>query len=360
MTAFPHENRLMAAQKITESRSLDGILFSGLENIRYLCGFTGSDGSLLVTPRESFFLTDSRYWTQAEEEVKGSRILHYKKKLDGIVSLLLDLNVKTVGFESASLSFSLYHSLSGKWGTQGSLIPLETELKNLRAVKDTRELALMRKAVEIASDSFLHAAERIREGVLEREIALEMEFFMKQHGADGLGFDIIVASGKRAALPHGKAGTKRIERGDFVLIDYGTCFQGYHSDETCTVVLGDPSPEQKKVYRIVKEAHDRALDRVRPGVPLQEVDRAARDHIIQCGYGEYFGHSTGHGVGLAVHEDPGVNSENRDLIQEGMTFTVEPGIYVQDWGGVRIEDTVVVTPQGAETLTYLSKELRTL
>jgi Xaa-Pro aminopeptidase len=360
MTECPHENRLRAAHKIIESRSLDGILFSGLENIRYLCGFTGSDGSLLVTPKESIFLTDSRYWTQAEEEVKGSRIVHYKKKMDGIVSLLADLNLKTIGFESGNLPFSLYHSLSGKWGSQGTLIPLETELKNLRAVKDARELALMRKAVEIASNSFLYATERIREGVLEREIALEMEFFMKQHGADGLGFDIIVASGKRAALPHGRAGTKRIEKGDFILIDYGTCFQGYHSDETCTVVLGDPSPEQKKIYQIVKDAHDRALERVRPGVPVQEVDRAARDHIGQCGYGEYFGHSTGHGVGLAVHEDPGVNSENKDLIQEGMVFTVEPGIYVPGWGGVRIEDMAVATPQGAELLTYLPKELRVL
>jgi Xaa-Pro aminopeptidase len=355
---FPFENRRMSAQKKIVSNQLDGILFSSLENIRYLCGFTGSDGALVVTPEESFFLTDSRYWTQAEEEVKGSRIVHYKKKLDGILSLLLDLKLKTIGFESSALPFSLYHSLTGKLAREGNLVPLENELKNLRAVKDAQELALIRRAIEIASNSFSHVTDRIREGVLERTVAFEMEFFMKQNEADGLAFDIIVASGKRSALPHGKAGMKRIETGDFILIDYGAGFQGYHSDETCTVVLGNPSQEQKKIYQIVKEAHDKAFEIVRPGIPIQQVDKAARDHICQSGYGDYFGHSTGHGVGLAVHEDPAVNSENQDLIQEGMVFTIEPGIYLPDWGGVRIEDMVIVTPQGAKSLTFLPKDLR--
>jgi Xaa-Pro aminopeptidase len=353
----PFESRLLKARKIIDAHRLDGIFFNSLDNIRYLCGFTGSDGALVVTREESFFLTDSRYWTQVEEEVKGSRIVHYKKKMDAIAALVKDLKLKSIGFESSSLPFSLYHSLSDKVASEGTLVPLEAELKNLRAIKDAHELALIRKAIDIASRSFLHAMERINEGTLEGQVALEMEFFMRSHEAEGLGFDIIVASGKRSALPHGKAGTKRIEKGDFVLVDYGTCYQGYHSDETRTVVLGNPSQEQEKIYRIVKEAHDRALDRVRPGITVQEVDQAAREHIRLSGYGEYFGHSTGHGVGLAVHEDPGVNSENRDLIQEGMVFTIEPGIYIPDWGGVRIEDMVLVTPNGAEILTYLPKEL---
>jgi Xaa-Pro aminopeptidase len=235
---------------------------------------------------------------------------------------------------------------------------LEKELKNMRAVKDAEELVLIRRAGGIASDAFQHITEKIQEGVPEREIALEMEFFMKQNEADALAFDIIVASGKRSALPHGKAGAKRIEKGDLILIDYGASFQGYHSDETCTVVLGSPSSEQKKIYQIVKEAHDKAVELVRPGIPIQDVDRAARDHIRQSGYGDYFGHGLGHGVGLAVHEDPTVNSENQDLIQEGMVFTIEPGIYLPDWGGVRIEDMVLVTSEGAEVLTRVPKELR--
>ena len=221
-------------------------------------------------------------------------------------------------------------------------------------------MVLIRKAIEIASNAFLRGMERIEPDVSEREVALEMECFMKQHEAEATGFDIIVASGKRSAMPHGRAGAKRIEKGDFILVDYGTSFQGYNSDETCTVILGQPTEEQKRIYQIVKDAHDRAIEIVRPGLPIQEVDRAARDHIRQCGYGDYFGHSTGHGVGLAVHEDPTVNSENKDLLQEGMVFTIEPGIYVPGWGGVRIEDMVYVTSQGAEILTYLPKELRVI
>jgi Xaa-Pro aminopeptidase len=355
---FSFENRLMSVQRMIDSNQLDGILFSSLENIRYLCGFTGSDGALILTQKASFFLTDSRYWTQADEEVKGSQIVHYKKKLDGITSLLLELKLTKIGFESPAFPFSYYQYLSEKLTHQSTLIPLENELKNLRALKDAQELDLIRQAIDIASKSFLHITGRIKEGVLEREIAMEMEFFMKRNEGEGIGFDIIVASGKRSALPHGRAGMKRIERGDLILIDYGTSFQGYHSDETCTVILGSPSPEQKKIYRIVKDAHDKAVERVRPGIPIQEVDQAAREHIRQSGYGEYFGHGTGHGVGLAVHENPTVNSENKGLIQEGMVFTIEPGIYIPDWGGVRIEDMVWVAPQGTEVLTYLPKELR--
>ncbi len=360
MTETPFENRLTSARKILESSHLDGMLFSCLENIRYLCGFTGSDGAVVVTREGSFFLTDSRYWTQAEGEVKGSKIVHYRKKIDETASLMLDLKLRTIGFESPSLPFSLYHSLAAKVSSQAKLVPLENELKGLRAVKDEGELALLRKTLDMASKSFLHAIERMKEGIPEDDIAFEMEFFMKRQGADSLGFDIIVASGKRSALPHGKAGTKRIEKGDLILIDYGASYQGYHSDETCTVVLGKPSPEQEKIYRIVKEAHDRAVEKVRPGVPVLEIDLAARNHIRESGYGEYFGHSTGHGVGLAVHEDPAVNFENQTLLQENMVFTIEPGIYLPDMGGVRIEDMVRVTSDGAEVMTYLPKNLRVL
>jgi Xaa-Pro aminopeptidase len=185
---------------------------------------------------------------------------------------------------------------------------------------------------------------------------MEMEFFMKRHGAQAISFDFIVASGKRSALPHGRASSKRIEKGDFILFDFGSRVEGYHSDETCTVILDKPSSEQKKIYQIVKEAHDSAIARVRPGIPIHEVDAAARDHIHSHGYGDYFGHGTGHGIGLAVHEDPVINKENNGILQEGMVFTVEPGIYLPDFGGVRIEDMVRVTPQGPEVLTYLSKE----
>jgi len=348
------------AQKIMDSSRLDGILFSSLENIRYLCGFTGSDGAFIITQKESFFLTDSRYWTQAEEEVKGPQIIHYKKKMEEVASLFVDLKLRNIGFESAFLPFSAHQFLRERLVHETKFIPLEDEIKNIRTLKDTQELALLRTAIEIASNAFLNILELLKEGVPEREVALEMEFFMKRNGADAIGFDIIIASGKRSALPHGKASGKQIEKGDFILIDFGSGFQGYHSDQTRTLVCGNPSLEQQKIYRIVKEAHDRAIEKIRPGIPIGEVDTAAREYIRNQGYGEYFGHGTGHGIGLAVHEDPLVNSENKGLLQEGMVFTIEPGIYIPNWGGVRIEDMVLVTPHGAEVLTYLPRELKVI
>jgi Xaa-Pro aminopeptidase/Xaa-Pro dipeptidase len=353
-----YEDRRKYVLKIIELNHLEGILFSNLENIRYLCGFTGSDGAFLITQQESFFLTDSRYWTQADEEVKSSKIIHYKKKMEGIASLLLDLKLKSIGFESTSLAFASHQFLLERLASDAKLIPLEHELKNLRAIKDVQELTHIHKAIDISSKAFLHMMEILKEGVVEREVALEMEFFMKHEGAEGLGFDIIIASGKRSALPHGKADTKPIEKGDFILIDFGSGFQGYHSDQTRTVICGQPSSEQKKIYQVVKEAHDKAIDTVRPGISIQEVDAAARGHIQNQGYGDFFGHGTGHGIGLSVHEDPSINSENKDLVQEGMVFTIEPGIYLPDWGGVRIEDMIRVTSTGAEVLTYLPNELR--
>src|SRR4030042_1379465 len=233
-----HSMRQQSVRKILDSNDLNGILFSGLENIRYLCGFTGSDGTLLVTQKESFFLTDSRYWTQAEEEVKGCQIIHYKKKLDSIASLLLDLEIKRAGFESASLTFSSYRLLLEKLANVLELIPVEDDLKSLRSVKDAQELAAIRTAIDIASNAFLQMIKMIKEGVTEREIALEMECFMKRNGAEAVSFDIIVASGKRSALPHGKATDKRIEQGDLLLIDFGSGYQGYHSDQTRTIVCG--------------------------------------------------------------------------------------------------------------------------
>ncbi len=355
-----HEARQENARKILDSSHLDGMLFISLENIRYLCGFTGSDGALILTPKESIFLTDSRYWTQADEEVKEARIVHYKKKSEGILSLLTDLKLREIGFESAVLPFSAYRFLAERLAAGARLHPLENEIKDLRAVKDAHELTLLRRAIEISSNAFSQVTKLLKEGAVEREVALEMEFFMKRGGADAMGFDMIMASGRRSALPHGKASDKRIEKGDFVLIDFGSGFQGYYSDQTRTVVCGHPSLEQAKIYQIVKEAHDRAIAKAGPGVPIGEVDGAARDHIRNQGYGDYFGHGTGHGIGLAVHEDPAVNADNKGLLQEGMVFTIEPGIYLPDRGGVRVEDMVLVTPQGAEVLTHLPSELRVI
>jgi Xaa-Pro aminopeptidase len=349
--------RLEKVRTLLETRGLQGILFTSLENIRYLCGFTGSDGALVVTREEACFLTDSRYWTQSEEEVRGARVVHYKKKMDGIAVFLQDLGPREIGFEASALSFSAYLVLSEKLGDGVNLVPLEEEIRGLRQVKDAAEIAILRKAIEISSKAFNHILGLTREGALERELAFEMECAMKRHGAEAVAFDTIIASGRRSALPHGKAGEKRIERGDMILVDFGCRYEGYHSDETCTVAVGEPGPEMRKIFQIVRDAHDRAIELIRPGVPIRDVDAAARDYIRDQGYGDFFGHGTGHGVGLAVHEEPPVNSLAEGLVQEGMVFTVEPGIYLPDRGGVRLEDMIYVTATGAEHLTYLSKDL---
>ena len=355
-----YEKRQDSVRKIIGTNHLNGALFTSLENMGYLCGFTGSDGAFVLTSNGSYFLCDSRYWTQADQEVKGSKIVRYKKKLDGIVSLLLDLKVSKIGFESASLTFSLHRSLLEKLAHQVELHPLEEEIKNLRAVKDESEMALTRTAIDLSSKAFLHISKMLADGVVEKEVALEMEFFMTRTGVQALGFDIIIASGKRSALPHGRASEKRIEKGDFILIDFGSDFNGYHSDQTRTLICGKPTPEQEKIYQTVKDAHDKAIEKVRSDIPISEVDSAARDYIRDQGYGDYFGHGTGHGIGLAVHEDPVVNGDNKDLLREGMVFTIEPGIYIPDLGGVRIEDMVRVTSNGAEVLTYLPTELKVI
>ncbi len=352
-----YSKRQQSLRKILNAIPLEAILFIHLENIRYLCGFTGSDGALLMTHEATYFLTDSRYWTQAEEEVREAKIIHYKKKMEGIALLLLDLNLKRIGVEGSFLTLSSYQSLKKYLGEGAELFCLEEEMKNLRAVKDPQELDLLRSAIDLSSKSFRHMLGWMKEGALEKDLALEMEFFMKRHGAEGTGFDIIIASGQRSALPHGRASEKRIESGDLILIDFGLRAQGYHSDQTRTLVCGTPTQEQRKIYGIVQEAHDRAIEGIRPGVPICEIDNIARGFIQEQGYGNYFGHGLGHGIGLAVHEDPVVNGENKTILQEGMVFTVEPGIYLPGWGGVRIEDMVLVTSSGAEVLTYLPRDL---
>ena len=353
-----HRFRQKSARKILSSCELDAFLITNLENIRYLCGFTGSDGALVLTKTASFFLTDSRYWTQSAEEVKEARVVHYRNKVEGIAHLLGEINANQIGFEAPALTVSFHRALSEKLNTEATLRPLEKETRSLRMVKDDQELALMRKAIEIASKAFLNALAFTREGAVEEEIALEMEFFMKRNGSEAIGFDIITASGSRAAFPHGKASKKQVHRGEFILFDYGAKVGGYHSDETRTVICGEPTAEQRRVYQTVKEAHDKAIAMIRPGIPIRDVDAAARDHIRERGYGDYFGHGLGHGVGLAVHEEPAINAENQETLQEGMVFTVEPGIYIPNWGGVRIEDMVRVTRDGAEVLTYLPTDLK--
>ena len=352
-------NRVSSARGYLERLGVEVIIFLGLPNIRYLAGFTGSDGALILGKEKGWFLTDSRYTTQASLEIAEAGIVEYRIKTEGIAALLTAESVKRAGFEAEQTTVAFLQALSAALPDL-ELIPIGAELDDLRIRKDPEELRSLAGSAEIASQALLGILDLIKPGVPEREVALALEFAMKRAGAQEKSFDFIVASGPRGALPHGKASDKAIQTGELVTIDFGAVYQGYHSDETVTVVIGSPDSRQKEIYSIVKDAHDKALEAVKPGISLKELDNIARRYIEAKGYGNYFGHGLGHGVGLEVHEKPTVSFRSEQTAGEGMVFTIEPGIYIPDWGGVRIEDTVVVTQDGCRLLTSVPKELMIL
>ncbi len=354
-TLSMRQERINRIKSILRDDHLDGILITCLENVHYLSEFTGSDAALVITESKGYFLTDSRYTTQAREEVSGFEVIEYKKKIEGLSDLLNGLGLRGIGFEPNNVSYGAHKELAEKL-SGGELISINERARNIRAVKDNEEIGRIKGAIDIASKSLRENIWRIMPGTQEREIALELEFSMRRNGADNIAFDTIVASGDRSALPHGKPSQKRIDKGEFVTIDFGARYRGYFSDETCTFFCGKPNRRQKQVYQIVKDAHDRTIASVRPGMKAMELDAIARGWIKDAGYGDYFGHGTGHGVGLAVHEDPVIGPESKEVLEEGMVFTIEPGIYIPGWGGVRIEDMVLVTGNGCEVLTVLSKD----
>ncbi|HEY8368022.1 MAG TPA: Xaa-Pro peptidase family protein [Thermodesulfobacteriota bacterium] len=362
-------SRLARAASLVTARGLDALLVTSLENLRYLCGFTGSDGALLVSADgEGRFLTDSRYETQAAQETRDVSVTIYKRKLDGIVDAVKAAGASRIGFEAAAVSVETANALGAQLaavktaaGGAVSLEPVPSEvMAGLRMRKDAEELDLLRRAAAIAADSLAHTLALVKEGMREIDLALELEFAMRKRGAERLAFDTIVASGVRSALPHGRASEKRIAAGELLTIDYGARYNGYNSDETWTGVVGEPSAEQRRIFGIVREAQAAGIAAVRAGVKASEVDAAARRVIDEAGYGRNFGHGTGHGIGLAVHEAPGVNTSGTVVLEPGMVITVEPGIYLPGFGGVRLEDMVVVTETGAEVITRTPKDLRSV
>jgi len=334
----------------------DCFFITSPENVVYLCGFSGTEGSLLLTRKDGFFLTDGRYTTQAKEQVKNFPSITFKEKWKEIGRLLKKLRVRTVGFESRNLSVSLLRELERE-AYSAAFRPYGDELDMLRAVKDAREAALLKRAARIAAESLEEVFVTIRPGMREIEIAAELEYRMRAKGGSSVAFQTIVASGYRSALPHGPASTKKIKKGELITIDYGVVCEGYCSDETCTFVMGKPTKKQERIYEIVKGAHDAAMAQVAPGRALKDIDGAARSHIEQKGCARFFTHGTGHGVGLAVHEPPVVSSRSQGRAEKGMVFTIEPGVYLPRWGGVRIEDTVIVTNSGYDCVTRFNKEL---
>jgi len=343
-------------REIAHKKNVEGILFFSPENIRYLTGFSGSEGYLFVGNDENLLLVDSRYITQAHEETKACRVSLVNKGIRGVAAQISAVGLRRLGFEAQSISVALFEQL--KEGLQQvEVIPIKDELERLRGLKTGEEIAVIRQAIGIAEEAWKTVLEMVKPGAQEAEVALELEYRMKKGGAEGTSFDCIVASGPRAALPHAQPTSRPIEEGDFVLFDFGSRYRGYCCDETCTVAVGRATEEQQHIYGIVKDAHDRAIAQVKPGVKFAAIDAAAREIIDQAGHGEHFGHGTGHGVGLAVHEWPVVGKDSQDVAEQGMVFTIEPGIYIPGWGGVRIEDMVLVTADGCEVLTTISKDL---
>ena len=354
------EQKTCFIREVLTAEKLDVLIIFDLPNMRYLCGFTGTDGVLLMAADKSIFLTDSRYIEQAQEQVHADQILCYKNKLKAVIEQLAALGSQRVGFAAESVSVAVYDKLASLAALTLIWCPLSTQLQPLRGVKTEPELIALKAAANLNQQAFSAVLPQIRPGISEREIALELEFSLKRLGGEANAFDFIVASGVRGALPHGVASTKKLEDGDLVTIDFGTRVAGYHSDETVTLAIGEVDRKLRQIFDIVLEAHDSALAFIRPEMAICDLDAVARDFISAAGYGKYFGHGLGHGVGLEIHEYPAITSRSDQKLREGMVFTVEPGIYVPDLGGVRIEDTVVVTADGFELLTSIPKQFKQL
>jgi len=347
---------IRALQNNLSEFQIDGILFSNMNNIRYLCGFSGSDGALIVSGDHAVLLVDGRYTTQAHEETQGKiSVVQYQNKMQGIEQTLLEMGLKRIGFEASFVSVETYNDLTGRLKNL-QWVGLTDQLRFLRSCKDEDEIRVMKEAAAIGSKAIALLAREIKPGWTEQEAALQLEILARRAGAQQLAFETIFASGDHAALPHAKPTNRKIEYGDFVVIDFGVRYNGYCSDETCTFAFGELTEDQKNAYRAVRRAHDEAIAFVKAGVSAVDVDLLVRD-ILGEKYTPYFVHGTGHGVGLEVHEAPRLAPNSPDVLKAGMVVTVEPGVYYPGLWGIRIEDTVLVKENGCEIITKMDKEL---
>jgi Xaa-Pro aminopeptidase len=338
---------------------VDGILITDLNNVRYISGFTGSSGFLVITGNASVFVTDFRYKEQARIEIKGFRIkITRTERPETIKALVESLRIKKLGFEGDNLSYRMYRRLLNK---KMHLRALTDTVEDMRIIKSAEELSMINTAVRRAEDAFRKLRPYIRAGITEQKLAVRFEELLKRQGCKNLPFGVIVASGPRSALPHAKPTNRIIKKGDIVLFDWGGECGGYYSDMTRVVVIrGRQLEKQRNIYSILLEARNRAIKTVRAGVKSSDIDSAARDYIRDNGYGKYFGHGTGHGIGLEVHERPVISWQDRKSVASGMVFTVEPGIYLPGFGGFRIEDMVSVQKNGPEILTSLPRTLKVI
>jgi Xaa-Pro aminopeptidase len=344
---------------------IDGLLVSAPPNIRYLSGFTGDNGLLLVTPGDTqhsqTLFTDPRFTIQAAEECSCEVQTVAKTPLDqAALQTIRKRRIKRVGFEASRMLYEVHQRIAKSLPRGVTLKPIGPVVDRLRMVKSDDEIARIRRSVLTNSEAFEKATRSIRPGARESAIAAELEYQMRRLGAEKAAFETIVAMGPRSALPHAQPTARKLANNELLLIDMGACQDGYMSDMTRVLFLGQPSRRVRNMYNAVWKAQLAAIDAVRPGVTAAHVDRAARRVLETAGLGKEFVHSTGHGLGLEIHEGPRLGRRDKTKLAPGMVITIEPGAYVRDFGGIRIEDTVLVTRNGCEVLTPTSKELRLL
>ena len=351
------ESRIQKLREKFDELKIDAFLSTRLSNIRYLCGYSGSSGLLFVTGDKAYLLTDFRYKEQVVEEVKGAEPVIIKSDFPAEFKENDKLRLKgKVGIEAPHITFDLYGKMKEAMA-DCDFVSTTNVVEFIASVKDEGELATIRRAVEITDAVFAEVVKLVKPGVEERDLAAEIVYRHLRHGASGDSFEAIVASGCRGALPHGIATDKKIENGDFIVFDMGCIYQGYCSDMTRTVVVGEPTAKHREIYDLVYRAQTAAVDACKANMSTKELDAVARNIIKEAGHGEHYGHGLGHGVGIEVHAEPRVTFLVDNVLQVNQVVTIEPGVYLPGWGGVRIEDDVVVKEDGCEVLTATSKEL---
>jgi len=347
--------RLTKLRAILPEHDIDAILISQPQNRRYLSGFTGSAGWLVITAERAVMATDFRYYEQVEREAPGFELARIQTRVSDLLpEVLADLGIKRLGFESQHLTVEQLSTFN-KAADGVEWLPLENTVEKIRAVKDQDEIDALRRSAALNDDAFAHLLEVIEPGMTEREAAWEIEAYMRSHGASKVAFDLIVAAGPNGARPHARPGDQAIQPGTPVVIDIGCVLDDYCSDMTRTFCLGEPSSRYLEVWNLVLQAQEAAEAVIRAGTSGVETDAAARDLIVEAGFGDYFGHGLGHGVGLAVHEGPRASRLSEDTFEAGMSLTVEPGIYLPGEFGVRLEDLVIIGKDGIEILTNTPK-----
>lgn len=355
---YIYKNRIT---NLVSKCSDSAFLVTNDKNIYYFTGLWDSNGYLLVTNTGAYLFVDFRYGEIAEKTVSSAKVIVFEKLFDELNETLKHNSISKCFVETSHLTVSDFELYTQKLNVEISNKNILDELiKDLRIVKDSYELELMQQAQDITERAFDNIKPLISEGTTERMLSVELEHQMKILGAESVSFDLITITGKKTSLPHGVPGEDKIQNGDFVTFDIGATYKGYHSDMTRTVAVGNISEEMKRVYDTVLAAHKMALESVKPGMKCKDIDKIARDYIYQNGYQGCFGHATGHGVGLDIHEFPTVSPSGETVLEKGMVITIEPGIYIKDNFGVRIEDTIVVTENGYKSFATISKELTIL